>query len=87
MGHQSNCEAIGAAVKIQTADGARYATVTAACGYFSACDQGVHFGLAREVSIQSMEIRWPSGIVQTVKAVYGDPMLWVAEPHSELAGR
>ncbi|HKF25369.1 MAG TPA: CRTAC1 family protein, partial [Candidatus Acidoferrum sp.] len=71
-GHKSNRDAIGALVKIVTAEGAQYATVTTAGSYLSSSDKRVHFGLGSASAVQSLEIRWPSGTVQTLKDVTGD---------------
>ncbi len=80
VGHRSNRDAIGAEVKVTTSQGAQYATVSTASSYLSASDKRVHFGLGTDSSAQSLEIRWPSGIIQTVKNVAGDRILRVDEP-------
>jgi hypothetical protein len=46
----------------------------------SSSDKRVHFGLGAENTIKSLEIRWPSGIVQTVKKPRADQILTVTEP-------
>jgi len=80
VGHKSNRDAIGAEVKIQTLKGAQFATVTTAGSYLSSSDKRVHFGLGPESSIQSLEIRWPSGIMQQLANVKGDQILRIDEP-------
>ena len=80
VGHKSNRDAIGAQVKIQTLKGAQFATVTTASSYLSSSDKRVHFGLGPESIVQSLEIRWPSGILQQLKDVKGDQILRVDEP-------
>jgi enediyne biosynthesis protein E4 len=82
VGHKSNRDGIGAAVKIVTSKGAQYATVTTASSYLSASDKRVHFGLGPEVTVQTLEIRWPSGIRQTLKEVQGDRILQIDEAAS-----
>ena len=79
-GQKSNRDAIGALVKLTTASGAQYATVTTASSYLSSSDKRLHFGLGSETTVQKLEIRWPSGIVQTLKDVRGDQILLVEEP-------
>lgn len=79
VGHQSNRDAIGATVKIVTPKGAQYATVTTAGSYLSSGDKRVHFGLGPESTVQTIEIRWPSGIRQTLKSVPADRLLAVDE--------
>src|SRR5262249_8596970 len=78
-GHKSNRDAIGAAVSITTASGAQYATVTTASSYLSSSDKRVHFGLGRASVVETIEIRWPSGIVQSLKDVAADRIGQVEE--------
>ncbi len=85
VGHKSNRDAIGAAVKIVTPNGPQFATVTTASSYLSASDKRVHFGLGSENRVQTIEIRWPSGIVQTLHDVRADQILQVNERNSEAA--
>jgi hypothetical protein len=80
VGHKSNRDAIAAAVKIVTSKGEQYATVTTASSYLSSSDKRVHFGLGSEVKAQTLEIRWPSGVRQTLKDVRADQVLQVDEP-------
>ena len=79
-GTKSNRDAIGAEVKIVTAKGAQYAMVSTASSYLSASDKRVHFGLGSETTVESLEIHWPSGIVQTLENVHGDQFLHIKEP-------
>ena len=79
-GHKSNRDAIGAEVKVVTARGEQLATVTTAGSYLSSSDKRVHFGLGPESTVQKVEIRWPSGILQTLTKVQADQILLVDEP-------
>ncbi len=80
VGHKSNRDGIGAGVKIVTSQGTQFATVTTASSYLSSGDKRVHFGLGRDASVQEVEIRWPSGIVQTIRDVRSDQIVKVDEP-------
>jgi hypothetical protein len=80
VGHKSNRDAIGASVKIVTSQGVQYATVTTSGSYLSSGDKRVHFGLGHDSTVQELEIRWPSGILQTLHNVKGDQILRVDEP-------
>jgi hypothetical protein len=82
IGHKSNRDAIGAEVKITTAKGIQMATVTTAGSYLSSSDKRVHFGLGSEKTA-NVEIRWPSGVRQTIKNVAPDQILRVDEPSPE----
>ena len=79
-GHKSNRDAIGAEVKITTSDRQQMATVTTAGSYLSSSDKRLHFGLGKENVVQRIEIRWPSGIEQTLKHIPGDQILQIDEP-------
>jgi len=85
VGHKSNRDAIGAEVKLVTAKGQQFATVSTSGSYLSSSDKRVHFGLGSEPAAQSIEIRWPSGIQQTLKNVHADQFLTVDESLSAAA--
>jgi hypothetical protein len=87
IGHKSNRDGIGAQVKIVTALGAQWATVTTSSGYLSASDPRVHFGLGKAVDIQRVEIRWPSGIQQLLVDVKGGQQITVDEPAQSSSAR
>ena len=80
VGHKSNRDGIGAEVKVVTTKGPQFATVTTAGSYLSSSDKRVHFGLGSETKAESIEIRWPSGIVQKLMDVRADQILRVDEP-------
>jgi len=81
IGRRSNRDGIGAVLKLTTASGRTlYNHVTTSDGFMSSSDKRVHFGLGTEKAISSLEIRWPSGIVQTLKKVRADRILTVTEP-------
>ncbi len=82
VGHQSNRDGIGAEVKLTTSRGLQLQTVSTAGSYLSSSDKRVHFGLGSEAVVERVEIRWPSGIVQTLKDVRGDQILRVDELRS-----
>jgi hypothetical protein len=81
VGHKSARDAVGAKVKLTTASGrVLYNHVAISVGFMSSSDKRVHFGLGPETRISSLEIRWPSGIVQTLKDVAADQFLKIDEP-------
>ena len=82
VGHKSNRDGIGAEVTVVTSSGSQSATVSTAGSYLSASDKRVHFGLGRDNVAQKIEIRWPSGIRQTLKDVSADQILQIEEPVS-----
>jgi enediyne biosynthesis protein E4 len=78
-GTKSNRDGIGARVRIDK----QVNHMTSACGYASSSHFGVHFGLGKVEEIPSLEIRWPSGIVQVLKDVKANQILEVREPGSQ----
>jgi hypothetical protein len=84
VGHTSNRDAIGAEVRVVTPKGLQMATVTTTGSYLSSSDKRVHFGLGAETSA-TVEIRWPTGIRQTIKNISSDKILQVDEPAPESA--
>jgi hypothetical protein len=79
-GTKSNRDAIGARIKIVTKSGPQYNHVSTAVGYASSSAGPVHFGLGHNTSVDLVEIRWPSGLIQELKDVPGDQILRVKEP-------
>ena len=80
-GRKSNRDAIGTKFKVTTPSGRTlYNHVTTSVGFLSSSDHRVHFGLGSEISADSIEVRWPSGVLQTLKKVRADQILKVEEP-------
>lgn len=66
IGTKSNRDGLGATVRIVSASGLeQFAFVASAGSYLSAHDRRVHFGLGDDSLVKLLEIRWPSGIVQS----------------------
>src|SRR5713226_7613539 len=80
VGHQSNRDGIGAEVKATTASTTQSATVTTTSSYLSASDKRVHFGLGKDNVVQQIQVRWPSGVVQTLKDIRANQILQIDEP-------
>ncbi len=79
-GRKSNRDGIGARVRLVLPSGRTlHAHVTTANGIYSASDKRVHFGLGTETGIASVEITWPSGIVQRVEKPAINQVLHVVE--------
>jgi hypothetical protein len=80
VGTKSNRMGIGAQIHITTEDGrSQWNEVTTSVGYASSSDSRVHFGLGASHLIKDMEVRWPSGIKQTLHDVAVDRVLTVEE--------
>jgi hypothetical protein len=87
VGHRSNRDAIGAEVRVAIGKMTQVATVTTASSYLSSSDKRVHFGLGTETLASAIEIRWPSGIRQTLENVRADQILQVDEPSGSTGER
>jgi len=80
VGHKSNRDAIGAEIKLTTASGTQFTTVSTANSYLSSSDKRAHFGLGAETKVSAIDIRWPSGVTQTLRDVRADQILQIDEP-------
>jgi enediyne biosynthesis protein E4 len=87
VGHRSNHDGIGAEIKITTSLGAQYNIVSTAGSYLSSSDRRAHFGLGSDTNVKTIEIHWPSGIVQTLKDLPADQILKIDEPAGTPAKR
>ena len=82
-GRVSNRDAIGAEVKLTTGLGRTlYNHVSSTVGLMSSPDKRLHFGVGKEEQVESIEIRWPSGMIQVLKDVKVDRIMRVEEPAS-----
>jgi hypothetical protein len=78
-GTKSNRDGIGARIKLVAGGSAQYGDVAFAAGYASSSAGPVHFGLGPAKRAELVEIRWPSGIVQTLQDIAADQMVRVKE--------
>lgn len=65
-GTKSNRDAIGAVMTLRCGQGLLVRQVHCAGGYLSQSSKTLHFGLGAIDKVDRAEVRWPSGIVQTV---------------------
>jgi len=85
IGTKSNRSGIGARLKCVThaPDEARphqqIDEVRSGGGYFSQNDLRVHFGLGKSGKVDLLEIRWPSGQVDTLKDITPNQVIYVKE--------
>lgn len=80
-GTKSNRDGLGALIRVETPSGkVQWNRATTAVGYASSSSKDVHFGLGAESAVKSVEIRWPSGVVQKVDVSAVDRYLTVTEP-------
>ena len=77
-GTRSNASALGAKIICRSARRTQVSFVANSVGYASTSDLQVHFGLGEERKA-SLEIHWPSGVVQELKDVASDQRLQIDE--------
>jgi hypothetical protein len=85
VGRRSNRDGYGARAALQARRGAvsfsRVVSCRSARSYLAACDPRLRFGLGPEpVEVESIEIRWPSGVSQTLARPAIDRVHRVEEP-------
>ncbi len=79
VGVRDNRDGLGTQVKITTAHGTQYNQATTAVGYNSSSDKRVHFGLGEDPVIDSIELKWPTGITQVLTHIKADQILTIVE--------
>jgi len=79
-GSKSNRDAIGARIKLLAGGQTQFNQVVFAAGYASSSAGPVHFGMGSATAAESVEIRWPSGIVQELKNIAADRIVKIKEP-------
>jgi hypothetical protein len=79
IGVKSNRDGIGARIKVLTADGSQIDEVRSGGSYYSQNDLRVHFGLGRNQQVKTIEIRWPSGQVDTLRDLAVNQLVTIKE--------
>jgi hypothetical protein len=78
VGTKSNRSAIGARVTCRYGKREQVQEVMSQSSFYSANDRRLHFGLGAAKSAD-LEIRWPSGLVQTIEKMDADRILTITE--------
>ena len=79
-GTRSNRDGIGARITVTAGDLVQHRETTSAHGYNSTNDPVITFGIGARSSVDRIEVRWPSGAVQTVLAPALRQTLTIVEP-------
>jgi len=79
IGAKSNRAAIGARITIRAAGVKQFSEVRGGGSYLSQNDLRLHFGLGTAKKMESVEIRWPSGKVETLDNVAADAIYTIVE--------
>lgn len=79
VGTRSNRSGIGARVRVVTAGRAQVGEVMSGSGYYSQNDLRLHFGLGPAKAVDLVEVRWPSGVTQTIRDAKPNQVLRIEE--------
>jgi len=79
IGTTSNRDGIGARITVKSGQRSQIREVKSGGSYLSQSDMRVHFGLDTATKADVVEIRWPSGLVETFKDVKANQFLVVTE--------
>jgi hypothetical protein len=79
VGTKSNHAAIGARVTVHTGTMAQFDEVRGGGSYLSQNDLRLHFGLGAAAKIDLVEVRWPTGKLETFKDVAADKIYAITE--------
>src|ERR1700682_4869790 len=79
IGTRSNRAAIGARVTIRAGGVKQFSEVRGGASYLSQNDLRLHFGLGAAKKMESVEIRWPNGKVETLENVAADAIYTIVE--------
>lgn len=78
-GVKSNRSGIGARIRCITEDGAQIDEVRSGGSYYSQNDLRVHFGLGKRGKVKTLEVRWPSGQVDTLSDISVNQFIAIKE--------
>jgi enediyne biosynthesis protein E4 len=77
---RSPSEPVGALLRATAGGKTQVRVFQRAQSYLSQSDPRLHFGLGTSTKVDALEIRWPSGVVQTLRDVPVDRYVTVSEP-------
>ncbi len=79
VGKKSNRDGIGARIRARVGDRTIVAQVQRAASYLCSQDERVHLRLGKSSQVSELQIDWPSGIRQTLRALPSNQILTVQE--------
>ena len=78
-GVKSNRSAVGARVTVEADSRRQMQEVASGGSYFSQSSMTLYFGLGKAAKVDKLEVKWPSGAVQTWRRVVGGRTLKIVE--------
>jgi len=79
IGTKSNRDAVGARVRVVAGQLDLYQQRKGGMSYQSAHDPRLHFGLGRQNTIDTIEVKWPSGVVTQLSKLKSDQIIAIRE--------
>jgi len=80
LGTASNTDATGTTVRLTIGDKTQTRWRMSSSGYLSQSDPRIHFGVGEATTVDTIELHWPTGTVQTLKNVDVNQVITVEEP-------
>ena len=78
-GTKSNCDGVGAVVRIEIGQEQQMRLVSAGSGYASQSSERLYFGLGDHDQISTMTVRWPSGLVERFQNLKAKQLIRITE--------
>jgi hypothetical protein len=79
IGTRSNRDGIGARIRVTAGDLVQIREIKSGGSLYCQSDLRAHFGLGDRMRVDRLEIRWPSGIRQTIENLAVDQVVTVRE--------
>jgi hypothetical protein len=80
QGSRGNGEGFSARITLSAGGKIQSAQACCPAAFLGTSDRRVHFGLGQSTTIDRIDIRWPSGQVQTLNGIAADQILKIKEP-------
>jgi len=79
IGTKSNRSAIGARVRLRTGAHLQAQEISSQSSYYSHNDPRLHFGLGANTKADQIDIRWPSGAIESIKDIAANQIVTIKE--------
>ncbi len=79
VGTKSNRDGIGARIKVVAGGITQTREVKSGSSFLCQSDMRVHFGLGNVQIVDTLQIHWPSGLVEKLENIKGDQLLIIVE--------
>lgn len=81
VGENPNRDAIGAKIHLKTADSTQIREIYAGESYMSANSFTAEFGLGKATQIQTLQVTWTNGKIQTLENISANQLIQVTQKH------